>query len=321
MTGIQPDRGHGQPERENESGRVVRLPDGEALTLDQPLIMGVLNVTPDSFSDGGCHFDPRTAVRRGLAMAGEGADIIDVGGESTRPGAQRVDRDEQIRRVVPVIQELRGQLDRVGSQVMISVDTTSATVAQATLVAGAAMINDVSAGRDDPDMLTLAAARSAPIVLMHMRGHPGNMQDDPRYENVVEEVWGFLRERAEAATAAGVGRERILIDPGIGFGKTTAHNLALLAGMAAFVETGYPVVLGTSRKRFMREVCQRPTHEPLTALDMDPATCCTTALGVAAGVAIFRVHDVAANRQAADLAWAIRHRHARRERVGKSTTG
>ncbi len=276
----------------------IELSRGQKLSLNEPLIMGVLNVTPDSFSDGGRFAEPGEAIEQAKRMTAEGADIIDVGGESTRPGAQRVTTDVQLQRVLPVIQGLTR-----ASGAVVSIDTTRAAVAEAALDAGAAIINDVSAGRDDPLMLQLAARREAPIVLMHMLGEPATMQQDPRYDDVVGQVESFLLRRAEAALAAGVRRDGILIDPGIGFGKTMAHNLALLADLPRLVATGFPVVLGTSRKRFLRALCGQgveaaPDH-------VIGGTCATTALAVAAGVAILRVHDVQPNRHAADVAWAI----------------
>ncbi|UZR28405.1 dihydropteroate synthase [Methylococcus mesophilus] len=269
-----------------------------SLALDRPLIMGILNVTPDSFSDGGLYDDVEQAVRRGVFMAGEGADVIDVGGESTRPGAEPVQAAVQIARVVPVIERLRVLLPE---RVAISIDTTQAEVARSALAAGADLINDVSAGRDDPAMLSLAAADGVPIVLMHMQGSPKTMQERPHYDDVVGEVLEFLLERSEAAGRAGVPRESILFDPGIGFGKRRDDNLKLMAHLDRFVAMGYPVLLGTSRKRFMGAVCGET--EPAALV---PATVATTALGVSAGVRLFRVHDVKENRQAADVAAAIR---------------
>jgi dihydropteroate synthase len=263
-----------------------------------PLIMGILNVTPDSFSDGGRHMARDAAVGRALEMLREGADIIDVGGESTRPGAEPVSVREQQRRVVDVIKAIRDAT--TDAPPILSIDTTSDLVAEAALDAGAGWINDTSAGRDSPDMLALAAERGVPLVLMHRQGVPRTMQESPRYRDVVAEVREFLLGRAAVAIAAGVAADRILIDPGIGFGKRRAHNLALLAGLSELVGLGYPVLLGASRKRFMGALCDE-TH-PTRLVH---ATTATTALGVAVGVRVFRVHDVAANRQAADVAYAI----------------
>ena len=267
--------------------------------------MGILNVTADSFSDGGQWLEPDDAVGHGLKMAAKGADVIDVGGESTRPGSRRIPADEQASRILTVIERLRHKLDQRHPNVAISVDTTLADVATAALDTGADMINDVSAGREDRRMLDLAAARRAPIVLMHMQGTPATMQQAPRYDDVVREVEAFLIERAEAAVAAGVSREQILIDPGIGFGKTRAHNLALLARLDQLANTGFAVLLGTSRKRFMGSICQQSDGSAPPPSSLVGATCATTALGVAGRVAMFRVHDVRANRQAAEVAWNI----------------
>lgn len=287
---------------------VIRFSNQWTMTLDRPRIMGILNVTPDSFSDGGQWQDQDAAVCHAIEMAEQGADVIDVGGESTRPGSQRVGAAQQNARVVGVIGRVRRELDRRfgPATVALSIDTTLVAVATAALDAGADMLNDVSAGRDDPGMFGLAASRGAPIVLMHMVGTPAIMQRSPRYEDVVGEVESFLRARAQAAIDAGVDRQQIVIDPGIGFGKTTEHNLALLANLDRLVATGYPVLLGASRKGFMGVLGKDrngKTPDPAQRLG---ATCATTAAGAGAGVALFRVHDVQANRQAADLAWTIR---------------
>jgi dihydropteroate synthase len=236
-------------------------------------------------------------VARGLELAQAGAEIIDVGGESTRPGAEPVAATEQIRRVLPVIENL---VKALPSERFISIDTASAQVAEAAIQAGASLINDVSAGRFDPKMFEVAAKFNVPIVLMHMQGTPKTMQDNPRYQDVVAEVLEFLEARVEAAEREGIPRERILIDPGIGFGKRKSDNLKLLANLDRFVATGLPVLLGTSRKRFMGQVLA--IQDPA---ELVPATVATTALGVMAGVKVFRVHDVAANYQALEVAWAI----------------
>jgi dihydropteroate synthase len=259
--------------------------------------VGILNVTPDSFSDGGQYQNIDAAVNHALQMVEQGADIIDVGGESTRPGSQRIQADEQIKRVLPVIQALKR---KIPEKVLISIDTTLTETAIAALDAGASIINDISAGRDDPGIFQLAAQKQCPYILMHMQGSPGNMQDNPVYGDVVEEIRSFLIERAQVATNEGIKKENIIIDPGIGFGKTKEHNLQLMASLHRFVDTGFPVLLGTSRKRFMGSICAGVTPDQLIG-----ATCATTALGVAAGVKIFRVHDVRENRQAADMAWTI----------------
>ena len=296
----------------------LQLGRGRVLTLDQPRIMGILNVTPDSFSDGGRHASANAAAAHARLMLDQGADIIDVGGESTRPGAQPVDDDEQCRRVIPAIEAITPLLADYAPHVAISIDTTSARVARQAADAGATILNDISAGAADPAMFTLAADTRLPLVLMHMQGTPQTMQQNPAYENVVEDVLAFLLQRAAAAQQAGVKAAQIVLDPGIGFGKTREHNLALLAHLDRFVATGYPVLLGTSRKRFMGSLSQASYQLRRDGQDASPsslppdaltgATCATTALGVAAGVQMFRVHDVQPNRQAADVAWALTQR-------------
>ncbi|MBX9605208.1 MAG: dihydropteroate synthase [Gammaproteobacteria bacterium] len=262
----------------------------------RPLIMGILNLTPDSFSDGGRHSEVDAACAYAMRMVEEGADLIDLGGESTRPGAAPVSAETQLARVLPVLRALLGALP---ARVALSIDTRSPEVADACLAAGARVVNDVSGARE-PGMLEVIARHGAALVLMHMQGMPATMQLEPRYQDVVAEVRDYLLARAATARAAGIPAQRIALDPGIGFGKNRAHNLALLAALDEFVGCGYPVLLGTSRKRFMGAICSET--EPTELLG---ATCATTALGVAAGVRIFRVHDVKANRQAADVAWAI----------------
>lgn len=271
--------------------------------------MGILNLTPDSFSDGGRYVDLEAAVAHGLAMARAGASYIDVGGESTRPGSARVGEAEQLRRVVGPIRELRAALDAHDLRgVVISIDTTLASVAAAALDAGAGMLNDVSAGRDPRNtrsMFDLAAERGVPLVLMHMLGQPGTMQDDPRYGDVVAEVLDFLMRQVALAQAAGVGGDKLLIDPGIGFGKTVEHNVALLVGLERLVATGYGVLLGASRKRFI------PALDPAlieTGPNLDDrlgGTIAATLRGLAAGVSIVRVHEVGANRQALAVGRAL----------------
>ncbi len=264
----------------------------------KPLMMGILNVTPDSFSDGGKYHRVDAAVVQVELMLKEGADMIDIGGESTRPGSDTVNSDEQIQRVIPVILAIRRNF---ADDILISIDTTLSTVAEAALNAGADLINDVSAGLNDPDILTLAAKRAVPIILMHRLGTPKTMQENPYYDDVVTEVIAFLKSRVTAALAAGIEKNNILLDPGIGFGKRKQDNLDLLANLDKLVALGFPVLLGTSRKRFMGAICNASEPSELVT-----ATAVTTALGVMAGVQLFRVHDVKANRQAADVAWAIK---------------
>lgn len=263
----------------------------------RPLIMGILNVTPDSFSDGGDFYDPNSAICRAGTMVLEGADIIDVGGESTRPGSDPVSAELQLARVLPVIMGIRQQFP---STLLISVDTTRAIVAKASLEAGANIVNDVSAGRDDPDMFDVVAERGAYLILVHMKGSPKSMQDAPSYGDVVAEVYSFLESRSAAAVSFGISPDRIILDPGIGFGKRRQDNLRLMAELKRFTQLGYPLLLGTSRKRFMGAICGGAAPSELLG-----ATVATTAYGLLNGVKIFRVHDVRANRQAADVIAAI----------------
>jgi dihydropteroate synthase len=244
-------------------------------TLSRPLLMGILNVTPDSFSDGGHYVEVANALLQAKQMVAAGADILDVGGESTRPGAEPISADMQIARVVPVISALRQQL---GAATRISIDTTLHNVAEAALDAGANIINDISAGLHDAKMFRLAATRNVPIILMHLQGSPKTMQENPHYEDVVAEVLAFLQKRIAAALHAGIHAHNIAIDPGIGFGKRKADNLRLLAHLERFVASGYPVLLGASRKRFMGTICAVTEPTELVA-----ATAVTTALGVMAG--------------------------------------
>lgn len=262
-----------------------------------PKLMGILNVTPDSFSNEGEHFDRNIAVEHALAMVEQGADILDVGGESTRPGAERVSAQQQIDRVIPVIEQVR---QKISDNIIISIDTTHSLVAEAAVRAGASMLNDVSAGRDDPGMFELAAKHELPLILMHMQGEPNTMQKNPQYDDVVTEVLQFLRGQAEKAEAAGLSPKQIYIDPGIGFGKTETHNLELIANLRRFVESPYPVLLGASRKRFMRAICQVDDYHELVG-----GTCATSVYAAMAGVQIIRVHDVKENRQAIDVALAL----------------
>jgi len=257
--------------------------------------MGILNVTPNSFSDGGLYLQTQAAVTHAQELAAAGADLIDIGGESTHPGAERVNADEQIHRIIPVLEQLRGKL-----QTAISVDTTLATVAAAALDAGAHIINDISAGREDPKMLALAAARGRPIVLMHMQGDPATMQQAPAYRDVVGEVKEFLLQRLAAAQAAGIAFNRILLDPGIGFGKTTQHNLVLLRGLGELARLGRPLLVGTSRKRFIGLLAGHDDAQSRLW-----GTAASVAWCVMNGAAIVRVHDVQAMLCVTRVAWAI----------------
>jgi dihydropteroate synthase len=251
-------------------------------TSTRCLVMGIVNVTPDSFADGGRYLDPKAAVAHGLALAAEGADLLDVGGESTRPGAAYVEEAVELDRVVPVVEGLAA-----ATGVPVSVDTRKAAVARAALAAGATIVNDVSAGRDDPDLLGVAAEAGAAMVLMHMQGTPATMQDDPRYHDVLAEVEAFLQERCTAAEAAGVARDALVVDPGIGFGKRDEHNYALLGGLARLTRLGHPVLVGTSRKGFIGRALDLPVEERLEG------TAAAVVWAVERGARIVRVHDVA----------------------------
>jgi dihydropteroate synthase len=257
-------------------------------------VMGVVNVTPDSFSDGGLFFDADIAIAHGLGLEAEGAAILDVGGESTRPGAEPVAAAAELERVLPVIEGLRAR----GVSAQISIDTSKSVVAASALDAGAAIVNDVTALRGDPEMAGLLAARAVPCCLMHMLGEPRTMQNDPRYDDVVSDVKAFLEERMAFAMAAGIAEERILLDPGIGFGKTAEHNLELLARLDELVALGRPVVIGTSRKSFLGRITGRPVDDRLAA------TIATNVLAYERGARVFRVHDVAPVRDALVIAGA-----------------
>jgi len=266
--------------------------------IEKPMIMGVLNVTPDSFSDGGQHNKPEAAIKRAFEMHQNGADIIDIGGESTRPGADSIASDEQIARVIPVIEGIRRQ----DKQILISVDTTANKVAEVALDAGANWINDISAGEDSIEILHLAAKKQCPIVLMHRQGKSKNMQDAPYYDDVCKEVFEYLQSRAQLAIDLGIAKHNIMLDPGIGFGKSFEHNMTLMNNLDSLVNFKYPILLGTSRKRFLGEITGEDNPAKRAV-----ATSATTAIGVNAGVQIFRVHDIKENKQALDVAWAIKN--------------
>jgi dihydropteroate synthase len=262
-----------------------------------PVIMGVVNVTPDSFSDGGLFLDADAAVEHGRRLAREGAHILDVGGESTRPGAGAVAEDEELRRVLPVVERLAE--DPGAPYVRISIDTTKSAVARTALDAGATIVNDVSALRFDPALAGVVAESEARCCLMHMLGEPRTMQEDPRYDDVVSEVKAFLEERLAFATSEGIAEERVWLDPGIGFGKTVEHNLELLRRLAEIVAIGRPVVIGTSRKSFLGKLAGgRDEGERL------PGTIATNVLALERGATVFRVHDVAQNADALAVAAA-----------------
>jgi dihydropteroate synthase len=267
--------------------------------MQAPVIMGIVNVTPDSFSDGGLFLDADAAVEHGRRLASEGAAILDIGGESTRPGSDPVPEDEELRRVLPVVERLAADRDARGA--LISIDTTKSGVARAALGAGAVIVNDVSAFRFDPELAGVVAGAGVDCCLMHMLGEPRTMQDDPRYDDVVSEVKAFLQERLEFATEAGIDEERICLDPGIGFGKTVEHNLELLARLDEIVALGRPVLVGASRKRFLGRLMG--DDDALTG--PVSAGVAVAVLAYERGAAIFRVHDVREHVQALAAARAL----------------
>jgi dihydropteroate synthase len=259
-------------------------------------IMGIVNVTPDSFSDGGLFLDAEDAIAHGRELAAEGADLLDVGGESTRPGAQAVGAEDELMRVEPVVAALAGE---DGPGVPVSIDTSKQAVAEAALDAGATIVNDVTALRAEPDLASLCADRDCGLVLMHMLGTPRTMQDDPRYDDVVDDVKSFLAERVEFAISQGVVEKRIWIDPGIGFGKTVEHNLELLRRMGELRELGRPIVVGTSRKSFIGKLTGADVQDRLGG------TVASNVLAYANGADVLRVHDVGPVREALTTADAI----------------
>jgi dihydropteroate synthase len=258
----------------------------------RPKLMGVVNVTPDSFSDGGRYLDAGAAVRHGEKLVGDGAAILDIGGESTRPGAEPVDRVEELRRVEPVVAGLAGKAT-------VSIDTSKAAVAEAALSAGASIVNDVTALQADPEMAALCAERGVGVVLMHMPGNPRTMQDDPRYDDVVDDVKSFLAARMGHAVGEGVGEERIWLDPGIGFGKTLGHNLELLRRLGELRALGRPLVIGTSRKSFIGKVDGSGVEDRIGG------SIASSVLAAAEGADVLRVHDAAEMAQAMRVAEAI----------------
>ncbi len=262
------------------------------LDLTRPLVMGILNVTPDSFSDCGAFFDRGRALDHARRMAADGADLVDIGGESTRPGSEPVAETVELARLIPLVETL----SREG--VLVSVDTMKAQVMRAAISSGAVMINDVRALREE-GALAAAAASEVAVCLMHMQGDPRSMQDNPQYGDVTSEVQAFLAERARACEAAGVARDRIVLDPGFGFGKTKAHNLALLRALPALTELGYPILVGLSRKSMLQQLTGRPVQERL------PASLAAALAAVARGAAIVRVHDVRETVDALDVWQAV----------------
>ncbi len=267
------------------------------MTPTRPLLMGILNVTPDSFSDGGLFLNRTVAIDAAMRMVEDGADIIDVGGESSRPGAEPVEEAEEMCRVLPVIEAL------LAKGLTISIDTMKPGVAKAALVAGATILNDVTALRD-PAMAEIAARSGCTICLMHMQGEPRTMQKDPQYRDVVAEVRDFLLSRAEDAQRRGVAKERIWLDPGIGFGKTTHHNLSLLKHLDVLVQTGYPILVGVSRKAFIGRILGSP-EDPLPTSERLEGTLAVQVLAQASGAALIRAHDVRESRRAINLATAV----------------
>jgi dihydropteroate synthase len=281
----------GRPARHTDRAGTLRAGPG-------PVVVGILNVTPDSFSDGGVFLDPEAAADHAAAMLDEGAGILDVGGESTRPGSDPVSQEEEIQRVFPVIERILS----VRPEAMISVDTYRSGTASAALEAGASLVNDVTALRGDSRMASVIQEAACPVILMHMQGEPKTMQKEPHYEDVVREVRDFLAERAEHAVAAGVRPENVIVDPGIGFGKNLEHNLALLRNLDAIVDLGFPVLIGASRKSFIEKITS--VQE---ARDRVSGTVATTVLAYERGASFFRVHDVRANREALAVAEAVLH--------------
>ncbi|MFH1090877.1 MAG: dihydropteroate synthase [Pseudomonadota bacterium] len=266
----------------------------------RPHVMGIINVTPDSFSDGGDCLSPQDAVAQGLKMVEDGADILDLGGESTRPGAGEVGPEEEMARVLPVIRDLARRINKP-----ISIDTTKAAVAQAALEAGAAMINDISAGRFDPAMLNLAAQARVPIVLMHMLGRPRTMQDNPVYRDLMAEIKSFLAQAGDRARSAGSKREMIILDPGIGFGKTFDHNLILINRLRELTGLGQPLLVGVSRKAFLGRLLDGAGPKK-----RDTATAAAVALAAYNGADILRVHDASRARETLSVVQAVRREHA-----------
>lgn len=278
----------------------IDMARGRSLVFDRVRVMGIVNVTPDSFSDGGRFVARAPAVAHALRLVADGAHLVDIGGESTRPGSEAVSPAEQIRRVVPVIADLRAH----DAEVAISVDTTSAAVAAAALDAGADLVNDVSAFRWDPEMLPLIAARGVPAIAMHTLGRPDTMQTAPRYDDVVAEVIAHLGQRVESCRMAGIAPERLIVDPGIGFGKTLAHNLALIRALPRLIAAlGRPVLVGTSRKTFLGLITGRPVD------DRERATAASCAAAIALGAHIVRVHDVGGLADTVRVADAIARGH------------
>lgn len=273
---------------------LLRVPS-PVVGMTLPLVMGIVNVTPDSFSDGGRHDSVQAALAHGLKLIADGADILDVGGESTRPGAAPVTPEQEQARVVPVIRALRAQ----GVKVPVSIDTRNASTARAALDAGADIVNDVSAATHDPRMLSLCAERHCVLILMHMKGDPTNMQQEPRYDDVVREVRDYLLGRVEAAVAAGCAREALWLDPGFGFGKLPEHNFALVRSLGELRATGHPVLLGVSRKSSLGRLTGRPVE------DREPESLAAGLIGALKGASVLRVHEADWMKRALRVAQAL----------------
>jgi dihydropteroate synthase len=284
--------------------RILRFHHREYDLSERTLIMGVLNITPDSFSDGGRFFEWTRAVEQGKRLAEEGADILDVGGESTRPGSRPVPEEEELRRVIPVIEALRPKIS-----IPISIDTRKAAVAESALQSGAEMVNDVSALRFDEGMAEVVSRRKVPVVLMHLRGRPETMQADTHYDDLIGEIRGFFRERIDYAVSRGISRDRIILDPGIGFGKSMEekHNLILLKELRGFRALGQPLMIGTSRKAFLGRILNLPPEE------REEGTLATIAVAIQNGANIVRVHEVRRTRRAVQVADAILRSTAEKE--------
>ena len=287
-------KGQGLKELNQKKGYLLEIGQRVLDLSSRTHLMGVLNVTPDSFSDGGKFFKPEEAVKQGLKLAEEGADIIDIGGESTRPGSEPVIIEEELRRVIPVIEELTKMI-----QVPISIDTYKSRVAKEALDSGASMVNDISGLRYDPEMKKVIAKYDVPVVLMHIKGTPKNMQENPHYDNLIEEIKTYLIESIKIAKEAGIDEDKIIIDPGIGFGKTPEDNLKILKNLNEFTELGRPLMVGVSRKSFIGKILNLPTEERLEG------SLASMAAAIMNGANILRVHDVKESKRVAKLVDAI----------------
>ena len=287
-------KGQGLKELNQKKGYLLEIGQRVLDLSSRTHLMGVLNVTPDSFSDGGKFFKPEEAVKQGLKLAEEGADIIDIGGESTRPGSEHVTIEEELSRVIPVIEELTKMI-----QVPISIDTYKSKVAKEALDSGASMVNDISGLRYDPEMKKVIAKYDVPVVLMHIKGTPKNMQENPHYDNLIEEIKTYLIESIKIAKEAGIDEDKIIIDPGIGFGKTPEDNLRILKNLNEFTELGRPLMVGVSRKSFIGKILNLPTEERLEG------SLASMAAAILNGANILRVHDVKESKRVAKLVDAI----------------